>query len=1086
MIVTNAGLAASNPQTFTVYTAAANTGSLVVNLSPAGATSAGAQWLLNGAYHNSGDVVASLTPGQYTVSFKSVSGYTTPGSATVTISANQQTTATGTYSAVAASTYALTINQSSGQGVINNVPTGTWNGSAYVYDSGATVQVTASANPGYHFVNWVGDASGTANPTTITMNGNKTVSANFASGDPNMGTITVTIQPPAAATAGVQWGWNSSDFRNSGTSYSTWPGSYFIVLHPVDGWIGPNANNLVAVTLVAGQTANYTYTFTQDTTPGYLVVTLTPQNAADAGAKWHVNGGIAQNSGATLALPVGTNYTITFDNGTNWTAPPSQTVTLQRGQTTIVSAAYTPPAGQPVIESIQPGIGPMSGGTPLTINGINFASPASVFIGGKLALNTVVASSTQITCTTPSNSIYGSTSVVVQTPSASTTNLNGFNYGTVNGNKIDLVSSVGGSCFGEAVSGTFAYIGEGRNLVVLNISSPSSPSKVGQVTLPGLVRGVALLGSFAYVADQEGGIQVVDISNPASPLIRGAYTTTNYTWIDGITIFGGRIYSASENDGLQIFDLSNPTVPTLLSSTNVGGGEAVIVQASATGVFAYISTGNNLCVVDVSNPLSPVLRGQTSMGNGGVYSIAMSGNYVYCPALWDFALHMVDVSNPDAPVDSKPSASGYGSYNLYAVTVANNNLYAASAWANGGLIVFNINGATLTKIGQVVNTAFSGYNMTVAGNYAYIAAGKTGFSIANVSNPYSPSISTTFTDSGLFGQYSAVAASGNTLCADLNGYPLFGDFKTLDITQPGSPSLVGQINNISESSQVLAQNGTAYLIGNGPDANQLSVRIINITTPSAPHLTLTISNTVSYNYKLALVGNMLFGAGENSSRNAPRFMATDVSNPSAPVIRSTRDFAFPNATGWSIAANGNKAVVGSIGATNILTMVDISNVSSPVERGSMYTTNGPVDIRISPDGKFAYYVTTAWPGFLYIANITNLANPFIVTNIPLDVSGTKCLEMRGNELFVGTYRGLYVFDISNSAVPVLIRSYSITGVNNISAPNDTVSHTGYIYVATVDGGIVTLKEQDIQAPNVYITSPTFLPVFTNNTLIQVK
>ena len=73
------------------------TGLLVVNLSPSGAISAGAQWQVDGTgYNGSGQVVGYLTPGSHTVSFKPISGYTTPANQIVTINANAQTTASGT------------------------------------------------------------------------------------------------------------------------------------------------------------------------------------------------------------------------------------------------------------------------------------------------------------------------------------------------------------------------------------------------------------------------------------------------------------------------------------------------------------------------------------------------------------------------------------------------------------------------------------------------------------------------------------------------------------------------------------------------------------------------------------------------------------------------------------------------------------------------------------------------------------------------------------------------------------------------------------------------------------------------------
>ena len=256
VVVVN-GSQTSNLGYFTVNApSGASSGSLVVNLSPAGAVSAGAQWQVDGgSYYSSGGVDPVLAPGSHTVSFKSVSGYTTPSSQIVTITANAQTTASGSYTVIAPSTYTLTLNSDGVTGYIVNQPFGT--GSGNIYNPSAVVQLTANAYSGYHFVSWAGDASGsgTQNPTTITMNGNKTVSANFAAGDTNLGTVIVTIQPPEAVTAGVTWGFNDNDFRASGTSYSYYPETLWVELHNTNGWIGYGG----WVTFTAGVTTNYIF-----------------------------------------------------------------------------------------------------------------------------------------------------------------------------------------------------------------------------------------------------------------------------------------------------------------------------------------------------------------------------------------------------------------------------------------------------------------------------------------------------------------------------------------------------------------------------------------------------------------------------------------------------------------------------------------------------------------------------------------------------------------------------------------------------------------------------------------------------------
>ena len=68
--------------------------------------------------------------------------------------------------------YSLTVTVSTG-GLTDPLP------GSYSYDSGTEVTITAIANSGYEFIEWSGDASGTTNPITITMDSNKSVAANF-------------------------------------------------------------------------------------------------------------------------------------------------------------------------------------------------------------------------------------------------------------------------------------------------------------------------------------------------------------------------------------------------------------------------------------------------------------------------------------------------------------------------------------------------------------------------------------------------------------------------------------------------------------------------------------------------------------------------------------------------------------------------------------------------------------------------------------------------------------------------------------------------------------------------------------------
>ena len=86
----------------------------------------------------------------------------------VTMTANKAITATFT-----ANQYPLTVN-SVGNGTVSKNP------DQPTYTHGTVVQLTANPAVGWHLVSWSGDASGSQNPLSVTMNGPKNITATFA------------------------------------------------------------------------------------------------------------------------------------------------------------------------------------------------------------------------------------------------------------------------------------------------------------------------------------------------------------------------------------------------------------------------------------------------------------------------------------------------------------------------------------------------------------------------------------------------------------------------------------------------------------------------------------------------------------------------------------------------------------------------------------------------------------------------------------------------------------------------------------------------------------------------------------------
>ncbi|MBF0376652.1 MAG: formylglycine-generating enzyme family protein [Desulfamplus sp.] len=104
--------------------------------------------------------------------------------------------------------------------------------------------------------------------------------------------------------------------------------------------------------------SDYTFKTTEQIVLGRLQVTLSPTDAITAGAKWRVDSGEWQNSGATVSNLTAGTHTVDFKDITGWTKPDKTTIDIQAGQTATLTKEYIyiecsklqPPSGITTIE----------------------------------------------------------------------------------------------------------------------------------------------------------------------------------------------------------------------------------------------------------------------------------------------------------------------------------------------------------------------------------------------------------------------------------------------------------------------------------------------------------------------------------------------------------------------------------------------------------------------------------------------------------------------------------------------------------------------------------------------------------------
>ena len=103
--------------------------------------------------------------------------------------------------------------------------------------------------------------------------------------------------------------------------------------------------------------------------------------------------------------------------------------TVYSGYTAEVSATTVEAGPSPVITSISPNHGSISGGTNITITGENFDSATTVTIGGNPAVNLIFVSDIQVTCQVPAYATAGAADIVVTNPDGqSATRADGYTY----------------------------------------------------------------------------------------------------------------------------------------------------------------------------------------------------------------------------------------------------------------------------------------------------------------------------------------------------------------------------------------------------------------------------------------------------------------------------------------------------------------------------------------------------------------------------------------------------------------------------------------------------------------------------------
>jgi hypothetical protein len=200
--------------------------------------------------------------------------------------------------------------------------------------------------PGSHYVNFYSVAGYTtpgAQTLAVTAHQTTLLTINYSVAIANAGSLQVALSPAGSVNAGAKWQVDSGALQtNGGIAAGLGVGPHILSFTPISGWTTPSNQT---VTIANGLTTEAGGSYVLQT--GSLQVGILPAAVVTSGAKWQVDGGTFQASGATLSGLLPGSHIVSFNTSLGWQTPSNQVVTITNALTTSITATYTVNSTQP-------------------------------------------------------------------------------------------------------------------------------------------------------------------------------------------------------------------------------------------------------------------------------------------------------------------------------------------------------------------------------------------------------------------------------------------------------------------------------------------------------------------------------------------------------------------------------------------------------------------------------------------------------------------------------------------------------------------------------------------------------------------
>ncbi len=179
-----------------------------------------------------------------------------------------------------------------------------------------------------------------------------------------------------------------------------------------------------------------------------------------------------------------------------------------------------------------------------------------------------------------------------------------------------------------AVSGSYAYVAaDVAGLQIINVSNPAAPTLTAALDTPGLARAVVISGTHALVADGVRGLQMIDVAFPAFPQSVGAMDTPGHA-VD-LAHAGGYAYLADESMGLRVVLLQPGPAERVTACDSAGHCVVELLTLPGPAEGAQVSILNVPPVLDSTSPFSITGEAVALVSSLRALTVTVDGGVLY-------------------------------------------------------------------------------------------------------------------------------------------------------------------------------------------------------------------------------------------------------------------------------------------------------------------------------------------------------------------------------------------------------------------------------------------------------------------------